>query len=121
MNLDGCIFCNIITKKIPSNIIYNDQNIIAFDNIYPVTLIHFLIVPKQHIETLADCNEEEHNVLLGKMSILAPKLANKQGCYYKIDKTGKKLGGFKVLFNVGPDAGQEIYHLHMHVMSNKKS
>lgn len=114
----SCIFCQIIAKQISSKIIYENQDIIAFDDMNPAASIHFLIVPKQHIMTLADCGKQQI-VLLGQMSILAPKLAKKQGCGYEINSSGIKIGGFKVFFNIGPDGGQEIYHLHMHVLGKK--
>jgi histidine triad (HIT) family protein len=95
--------------------LYEDEDVIAFHDINPAAPVHFLIVPKQHIPTLQDCGEKEAS-LLGKMAALAPKLAQEQGCDYKTDAEGNKSGGFKTLFNTGPDGGQEVYHLHMHVI-----
>ena len=113
--MDNCIFCKIAAKQIPSKTIYEDDDVIAFHDINPAAPVHFLIVPKQHVATLADCSEQ-HTALLGKMALLAPRLAAQVGCGYQADANGDKCGGFKTLVNTGPDGGQEVYHLHMHVI-----
>jgi histidine triad (HIT) family protein len=113
--LDNCIFCKIAAKQIPSKLIYEDDELIAFHDINPAAPVHFLLVPKQHIATLADC-QDEHSALLGKMMLLAPKLAQEQGCAYVGNGSERGSGGFKALFNTGPDGGQEVYHLHLHVI-----
>ena len=98
-----CIFCKIISGAIPSKKIYEDADFIAFYDIKLMAKVHFLIVPKLHVETLKDC-DVTHQVLLGKALLLAPKLAVEQG-----------LAGFKTLINTGHDGGQEVFHLHMHI------
>ena len=108
--MTNCIFCKIVAKQIPSKVLYEDDDLIAFHDINPAAPVHFLIVPKLHIETLSDC-EQQHAALLGKMTLLAPQLAKEQGCGYSDGK-----GGFKTVFNTGPDGGQEVYHLHLHVI-----
>ena len=113
--MDNCIFCKIVDKQIPSKAIYEDNDLIAFHDINPAAPVHFLIVPKQHIPTLSDCNET-HASLLGKMMLLATKLAQEQGCAYVSSTEDRGTGGFKTLFNTGPDGGQEVYHLHLHVI-----
>ncbi|MFJ3314310.1 histidine triad nucleotide-binding protein [Herbaspirillum huttiense] len=113
--MDNCIFCKIAAGQIPSKKIYEDEDLIAFHDINPAAPVHFLIVPRQHVATLADCGEQ-HAALLGKMLALAPRLADEQGCGYGVDAEGKPTGGFKTLVNTGPDGGQEVYHLHMHVI-----
>lgn len=95
--------------------IYEDDDLIAFHDINPAAPVHFLIIPKTHIATLSDC-DDSHERLLGKMAVLAPKLAHEQGCGYVTDAEGQGSGGYKTLFNTGPDGGQEVYHLHMHVI-----
>jgi len=112
-----CIFCKIAAKQIPTKPIYEDDDVIAFHDINPAAPVHFLIVPKQHIPTLADCSEG-HAALLSKMMLLAPKLAQEQGCGYSAQGGGS--GGFKTLFNTGPDGGQEVYHLHLHVFGGAR-
>ncbi|HSR01377.1 MAG TPA: histidine triad nucleotide-binding protein [Methylophilaceae bacterium] len=100
---NDCLFCNIINRTIPSKIIYEDDDIIVFNDIKPMAKVHFLIVPKLHIDGLKEC-KETHQSLLGKMLLLAPKLAAEQG-----------LQGFKTLINTGREGGQEIFHIHVHV------
>jgi histidine triad (HIT) family protein len=117
--LDNCIFCKIAAKQLPSKVIYDDDDLIAFHDINPAAPVHFLIVPKQHIATLSDCTDS-HAALLGKMLLLAPKLAQEQGCGYAVDASGDGVGGFKTQFNTGPDGGQEVYHLHMHVIGGPR-
>lgn len=113
--MDNCIFCKIVEGKIPSDTIYEDDEIKAFRDINPAAPVHFLIIPKEHVATLSDC-EERHAALLGKMALLARRLAHEQGCEYKVAADGTRSGGYKTLFNTGPDGGQEVYHLHLHVL-----
>ena len=101
---EDCIFCKIVNGTIPAKKIYEDEDVIAFNDINPSARVHFLIVPKLHIESLASC-EEQHQALLGKMLLLAPKLAKEQG-----------LAGFKTLINTGKDGGQLVFHIHVHVL-----
>ena len=98
-----CIFCKIVNGSIPSKKIYEDDDVIVFNDIKPLTRVHFLIVPKLHIESLAGC-EVQHQALLGKMLLLAPKLAKEQG-----------LAGFRTMINTGREGGQEVFHIHVHV------
>ncbi len=99
-----CIFCKIVNGSIPSKKIYEDEEVIAFNDINPSAKVHFLIVPKTHIDSLTSC-DIQHQDLLGKMLLLAPKLAGDQG-----------LAGFKTLINTGVDGGQEVFHIHLHVL-----
>jgi len=101
-----CIFCKIISGVIPANKIYEDDDVIVFNDIKPMAKIHFMIVPKLHVETLKDC-DATHQALLGKILLLAPKLAAEQG-----------LIGFKTLINTGREGGQEVFHLHVHIFGN---
>jgi histidine triad (HIT) family protein len=117
--LDNCIFCKIAARQIPSKFIFEDDELMAFHDINPAAPMHLLIVPKLHIAMLSDC-DESHARLLGKMLLLAPKLAQEQGCNYKLDDSGNAAGGFKTLVNTGPDGGQEVYHLHMHVIGGPR-
>lgn len=112
----NCIFCNIVNKKIPAKIIYEDQDIIAFNDIKPIATVHFLIIPKIHIESLSnvDANNQAHLSMITRILTLAPKLAALQGC-----KQGRE-GGFKLLTNNGLDGGQEVFHLHFHVIGGSR-
>lgn len=117
--MDNCIFCKIVDKRIPSKSVYEDEELIAFHDINPAAPVHLLIVPKAHVSSLSHC-DEKHAELLGKMMLLAPRLAQQMGCNYSGDEAGNGSGGFKTLFNVGPDGGQEVYHLHLHVMGGPR-
>ncbi len=116
--MDNCIFCKIAAGKIPAKTVYEDDDVIAFHDINPAAPVHVLIVPREHIPTLADANEN-HMALLGKMMLLAPKLAAELGGGYRHTPEGP-VGGFKTLVNSGPDGGQEVYHLHLHIMGGPR-
>ena len=117
--MDNCIFCKIVAGTIPSERIHEDEDLVVFHDIHPAAPVHLLIVPKQHVATLADCGEQ-HAAMLGKMLLLAPKLAQEHGCGVVPQTDGSAAGGFKTLVNTGPDGGQEVYHLHMHVIGGPK-
>lgn len=104
-----CIFCKIVAGSIPSKKIYEDDDVIAFHDIHPITKVHFLIVPKLHIDSLASC-EVQHQALLGKMLLLAPQIAKEQG-----------LKGFRTMINTGREGGQEVFHVHVHVYGGGES
>jgi histidine triad (HIT) family protein len=108
-----CIFCKIIAGQIPSKKVYEDEEIYAFHDIHPWAPVHFLMIPKTHIASLAQV-DEVHAGLLGRMLTLAPKLALQEGCnpYPK--------GGFRVLTNTGDEGGQEVQHLHFHVIGGPR-
>lgn len=107
--MDDCIFCRIARGEIPSRKVHEDDALIAFHDIHPAAPVHLLIIPKAHIATLADV-EDEHVDLLGRMLHLAPRLAAEHGA----------TNGFKTLINTGRDGGQEVWHLHMHVMGGPR-
>jgi len=98
-----CLFCEIVAGNIPATTIYEDDDVIVFNDIKPIAKVHFLIVPKLHLDSLKSC-DVSHQQLLGKMLLLAPKLAAEQG-----------LQGFKILINTGREGGQEVFHIHLHV------
>jgi histidine triad (HIT) family protein len=112
--MDNCIFCKIAAKQIPASIVYEDDDLLAFKDINPAAPVHLLIIPKQHLATLSDATDE-HAGLLGKMLALVPKLAAEHGIGVKVDAHGERSGGFKTLINSGPDGGQEVHHLHLHL------
>lgn len=106
--MNDCIFCKIINKEIPSEFIYEDDEIVAFNDIHPQAKHHILIVSKKHIPTINDLNENEKDeVLVGKMFLVARDIAKERG-----------LDGYKLQFNVGESAGQIIFHIHLHLISN---
>ena len=112
--MDNCLFCKIAAKQIPSTIVYEDDELLAFKDIHPAAPVHLLIIPKRHVATLSDCAPGDTE-LLGKMLALAPKLAVDHGCAVSYNAQGVPGGGFKTLINSGPDGGQEVYHLHLHM------
>jgi len=104
-----CIFCDIINKEIPADFLFENGDIVAFKDAHPKTKTHILIVPKKHIETIKDLKEDESDeILVGKMVLVARDLAKKL-----------KLDGYQLLFNVGRSAGQLVFHIHLHLMSNQ--
>jgi len=117
--MENCIFCKIVAKQIPSSVVYEDEELLAFKDINPAAPVHLLVIPKQHVSTLSECGEE-HTALLGKMLALAPKLAAEHGIAPKQEADGQRSGGFKTLINTGPDGGQEVYHLHLHMYGGKR-
>ena len=105
----ACIFCKIVAGQIPSKKAFEDAELLAFHDIHPWAPVHVLVVPKQHIATLSDI-APEHEALLGRMLALAPKLMRELGV----------INGYRTLINTGRDGGQEVYHLHMHVMGGPR-
>ena len=108
-----CIFCKIIAKQIPSKAVFEDEDIFAFNDINPWAPVHFLVVPKRHIPSMAQVTPDDA-ALLGRMMALIPQLAREQGCNPYPD------GGFRVVANTGRDGGQEVAHLHFHVMGGPR-
>ena len=105
-----CLFCKIIDKSISADIIYENNNIIAFNDINPKSPVHVLIIPKIHISTLNDLNEE-HKSLMGELVFTAKFLAENLG----IDEAGYRLN-----FNCNPAGGQTVYHIHLHLMGGRE-
>ena len=108
-----CIFCKIAAAKIPSKKLHEDDELIAFHDINPWAPIHFLIVPKQHIASMAQV-DDQHAALLGRIMTLAPRLAKEAGC------TPYPEGGFRIVVNTGALGGQEVHHLHVHVIGGPR-
>ncbi len=105
-----CIFCKIIKGEIPSEKLFEDDEIIAFNDINPVAPKHMLIVPKEHIPTLNDL-QENHLPLLGRMFTVAKALAKESGI------SGS---GYRTVINCNSDSGQEVFHIHLHVMGGAR-
>lgn len=108
-----CVFCKIVAGQLPSRKVYEDDELLAFHDINPWAPIHFMIIPKTHIESMAQVGPE-HAALLGRIMTLAPRLAEEQGC----DPYPE--GGFRVVVNTGRNAGQEVFHLHVHVLGGQR-
>jgi len=103
--MSDCIFCKIVRGEIPSKKIYEDDEIFAFHDIHPATPVHFLIIPKLHIASLAEA-DLSHAAMLGKMLALSGRLAREQGLQ----------DGFRSIINTGRIGRQEVYHLHVHIL-----
>ena len=101
-----CIFCKIVKQEIPTKLIYEDQDVIAFDDLHPQAPIHKLIVSRAHVPTLNDLTED-NAALIGRMTLAAKKLAKQ----LNIDESG-----YRVLINCNAGAGQTVFHIHMHFM-----
>lgn len=104
-----CIFCRIIRKEIPSNIVYEDDNIIAFKDINPQAPVHLLVVPKKHIPNLLEV-EEKDSFLILEITRVIKELAKT----YNIDDKG-----FRVVINTGDEGGQTVHHLHFHLLGGR--
>ena len=107
--MTACIFCRIAAGEIPSKKVYEDDDLLVFHDINPAAPVHLLMVPKAHVDNLMTAGEQ-HAGLLGKMMLLAPRLAREQGAS----------DGFRIVINNGPDGGQEVYHLHVHVLGGPR-
>lgn len=104
--MHSCIFCRIVNKEAPARIVYEDEQVVAFHDAYPKAPLHILIVPRRHIPSLAHVREEDEP-LLGHLLYVARLVAEQGGILEH---------GFRVIINTGPGGGQEIYHLHLHLM-----
>ena len=108
-----CIFCKSAAGQIPARKVYEDDDIFAFHDIAPWAPVHFLMIPKRHIASMAQLSADDA-ALMGKIMTLAPKLALEQGCEPYPN------GGFRVVVNTGAHGGQEVPHLHVHVMGGPR-
>jgi histidine triad (HIT) family protein len=108
-NMD-CAFCKIVKKELAADVVYEDDSILAFHDIRPLALIHVLIIPKKHIESVNDLSEKDGE-LIGHMVVIAKKIAQDL-------QTSEK--GYKLLFRVGEWGGQEVGHIHLHLIGGAK-
>ena len=104
------IFSKIIKREIPAEIVFESENVVAFKDIKPQAPIHILIIPKIEIPKVSDIKGSEHAALLGEMFDAANKLAKDLGISER---------GFRLVFNCGNDGGQEVYHIHMHLLGGR--
>ncbi len=105
-----CIFCKIVNKEMPSQIVYEDEDVIAFNDIYPVAPTHLLVIPKQHFKDLNDINQVNES-LLGHILSVIQRLAV---------EFGVAESGYRVVTNIGADGGQMVEHLHFHMIGGQK-
>ena len=107
--MNNCIFCKIAKKEIPSTAVYEDDHLLAFRDLNPQAPEHILIIPKQHIARIENL-QDDHTELMGRILVTAKKIADELGL--------KK--GYRLVFNNGPDGGQEVEHIHCHLMGGRK-
>jgi histidine triad (HIT) family protein len=108
--MTDCLFCKIVARSIPSNIVFEDDNVLAFEDINPKAPVHILIIPKLHIATINDISSE-HDALIGQMYLAAKTIAK------------EKLiadDGYRVVMNCNKHGGQEVYHIHLHLLGGKQ-
>ena len=108
--MEDCIFCKIIKGEIPSSKVYEDEEILAFNDINPVAPIHVLVITKKHITSLAEMEDGDEKIV-GKIYKVINQIAENQGF---------KQNGYRVIVNCGRDGGQEIGHLHFHLLAGKQ-
>lgn len=105
--MEDCIFCKIVNREIPSTLVYEDENVIAFNDLYPQAPIHIIVIPKKHVANVTEADAE----MIRNIFEAINKIAVEKG----IDKSG-----FRVVTNCGEDAGQTVNHLHFHILAGKK-
>ena len=104
-----CIFCKIIAGELPSDIVYRDDEVIGFRDINPIAPVHLLIIPRKHIPSIRHLTDEDLP-LLGKMTVVANQLAQDEGLAD---------GGYRLVINCGAEAGQTVFHIHMHLLGGR--
>lgn len=108
--MENCLFCRIVRGDIPARVVHEDEDLLAFEDIRPQAPVHILLIPKTHFASLAEADESKQAVL-GKLLLRAKALARERG----LDRTG-----FRVVLNTGPDSGQEVFHIHFHLLGGRK-
>jgi len=105
----ACIFCEIAEKKRPAKIIYEDDLVVAFEDINPQAPVHTIIIPKKHVPTNLDIKEED-NVIIGRLLQVANKIARDKGIAER---------GFRLVMNCNPESGQTVFHMHLHILGGR--
>ena len=110
MNPSDCLFCKIVNGEIPSTKLYEDDKILAFEDIYPVAPVHFLVIPKEHVATLDDVGKE-HSEVLAHMLLKGAELARAKGIAE---------AGYRQVINCREQGGQVVFHLHLHIIGGRR-
>ena len=105
----SCLFCDIVEKKIPANVIFENDDLVAFRDIDPKAPTHVLIIPRKHVSSINDLSENE-TTLMGNMTLVAKEIAHKEG----IAKSG-----YRLVMNCNNDGGQTVYHIHLHLLGGR--
>ncbi len=108
--MENCIFCRIAAKEIPAEIVWEDDEVLAFRDIDPVAPTHVLVIPKRHIQSTLDLTEDDAGLLLNLFQVMS-EVARLEGV---------EQSGIRILTNVGPDAGQDVLHMHFHVLGGER-
>lgn len=108
-SVSDCIFCKIVSKEIPAKVVFENDRVVAFHDVTPRAPIHVLIIPKEHIASVDELSEKSAP-LLGEMTLSAQKLAR---------DLGLQPSGYRIVMNTGKNAGQSVFHLHMHVLGGR--
>ncbi len=106
--MNDCLFCKIIAKEVPVGILYEDDEVLVFNDIAPQAPTHFLVIPKQHISTI---NDADNANLIGKLHLTASKIAKQQGFADN---------GYRLIINCNKDGGQAVYHIHLHCLGGRQ-
>jgi histidine triad (HIT) family protein len=104
---DDCLFCRIVRKEIPAKLVAEDEHSLAFRDINPQAPVHVLVIPKEHVPSLDDASDP---TMLGRLSLMAAEIARKEGI------TG---GGYRTVMNTNRDAGQTVFHVHLHLLGGR--
>lgn len=107
---DPCIFCKIVSNEIQGDVVYRDDQVTAFRDIQPIAPTHILIVPNRHIESTNNLDSSDEQ-LMGQLFTVAAKLAREEGV---------EESGYRLVINTGADAGQAVFHIHLHLIGRKK-
>jgi histidine triad (HIT) family protein len=105
-----CLFCRIVQREIPATIVYEDDRVLAFNDIDPKAPTHVLLIPKRHIESLNDLQPDDDQ-LVGELTRRAAAIARERGV---------SAGGFRTVFNTNRDAGQSVFHIHLHLLGGRR-
>jgi histidine triad (HIT) family protein len=108
--MESCLFCKIAAGTVPANVVFADDDVVAFNDVAPRAPTHVLVIPRRHIASLADATPEE-NGIVGKLMLAAAEVAR---------RTGIDGGGYRVVTNCGASAGQSVFHLHLHVLGGRR-
>lgn len=106
---EDCLFCKIFAREIPAREIYRDDDVVAFEDINPVAPIHLLVIPRQHIPTIHDLGADDTEVV-PRLIRVANRIAEERDVVRD---------GYRLVFNAGPQAGQTVYHLHLHLLAGR--
>lgn len=108
--MGSCLFCRIIKKEAPSRIVYEDQEVVAFEDIHPQAPVHILVVPRKHIDSLLEITSEDKDVM-DRLLGVANRIAKDRGIASR---------GYRIVINCGPTGGQTVYHLHLHLLGGRQ-